>query len=151
MAVLEAIAVPRPWLSVRTTDLRLIAELAAGYDAVVLGADKWLQVLDVEWYGGSAAARDAAVAALPRLLLAPRAAHAVPEPLPTGALVLRLDEGHAPVSSTAVRAGRRAWMAPEAVSFDDATGAWSDPDRYGLGRADYPRGMPQGPADPDHA
>ena len=50
--------------------------------------------------------------------------------------VLELDAVHGPVSSTAVRAGQRAWMAPEAVAFDDATGAWSDPDRYASGQAD---------------
>jgi hypothetical protein len=136
LAVLDTIVASRPWLSVRSTELQLIADVAAGYDAVVLGADKWLQVLDVAWYDGSVAARDAAVAALPRLLLAPRASHDVAEPLPAGALVLDLDEVHAPVSSTAVRAGRRVWMAPEAVAFDDATGAWSDTDRYLAGRGD---------------
>jgi hypothetical protein len=134
VSVLEAIVASRPWLSVRTTHLRLIADLAAGYDAVVLGADKWLQVLDINWYEGSPAARDAALAVLPRLLLAPRASHDVAGSLPADAIVLRLDEVHAPVSSTAVRAGRRGWMAPEAAAFDDATGAWSDPDRYRLTR-----------------
>jgi hypothetical protein len=136
LAVLQAVANSRTWLSIRTTKLRLIADLAAGYDAVVLGTDKWTQVLDVAWYGGSVPARDAAVAALPRLLLAPRAALPVPEPLPAGALVLQLDEAHRPVSSSEVRAGRRVWMAPEAVAFDDATGAWSDPVRYQRARAD---------------
>src|SRR3974390_1495922 len=52
-------AASRPGVSVGTTGLRLVAELAAGSDAIVLGADKWLQVLDEEWYGGSPAARDA--------------------------------------------------------------------------------------------
>lgn len=136
VAVLEAIAASRPWLSVRTTDLQLLADLAAGYAAVVLGTDKWLQVLDVTWYGGSTAVRDAAVAGLPPLMLAPRASHEDPAPLPPGAVVLELDRMHADVSSTAVRAGRRAWMAPEAVAFDDETGAWSDPVRYASRRRD---------------
>ena len=34
------------------------------------------------------------------------------------------------MSSTAVLEGRRDWMAPEAIAFDDETGAWSDPERY---------------------
>ena len=58
LAVLEAIAATRPWLGVRVTDQQLIADVAAGYDAVVVGADKWLQIVDPAWYGGSPAARD---------------------------------------------------------------------------------------------
>src|SRR5262245_66145334 len=49
-AVLESVAASRPWLGVVVTDARLIADIAAGYDAVVLGADKWAQVLDPAWY-----------------------------------------------------------------------------------------------------
>ena len=49
------------------TDAQLITDIAAGYDVVVMGADKWAQVRDPAWYDGSAAARDAALAApLPR-------------------------------------------------------------------------------------
>ena len=36
----------RPWLAVAITDAQLIAEIAAGYDVVVMGADKWAQVRD---------------------------------------------------------------------------------------------------------
>ena len=52
------------------------------------------------------------------------------------------EEGLVPdliVSSTAVRAGRREWMAPEAAAFDEATGAWSDPARYARWRAENGR------------
>ena len=62
----------RPWLGVAVTDAQLIADIAAGYDVVVMGADKWAQVRDPAWYGGDAAARDAALASLPRVLVAPR-------------------------------------------------------------------------------
>ncbi|MGH9054830.1 MAG: hypothetical protein ACRDYY_03005 [Acidimicrobiales bacterium] len=130
VAVLEEVASSRPWLGVRVTALKLISDLAASYDAVVLGADKWVQVVDPSWYGGSITARDAAVAALPRLLLASRPPHRVPAGLPPGALLLDVDAAHAGVSSSEVRAGRWAWMAPEAAGFDEATGAWSDPARY---------------------
>ena len=37
-----------------------------------MGADKWAQVRDPAWYDGSIAARDAAVAGSPRVLVAPR-------------------------------------------------------------------------------
>jgi hypothetical protein len=127
MSVLEAIAASRPWLGVRVTEGKLIAEVAEGYDAVVVGADKWLQVIDPAWYGGSTAARDAAVARLPRILLVARPPHALTADLPPGALVLDIDPGHGSVSSTAARAGRRDWMAAEAAAHDQATGAWTAP------------------------
>jgi hypothetical protein len=131
LAVLRSLSDARPWLGVRSTDLTLIADLATGYDAVVMGADKWLQVVDPVWYGGSVAARDAALAALPRVLLADRAGHAgAAGLLPAGSLVLEVPVDHGLVSSTGVRSGRLDWMAPEAAAFDRETGAWSDPCRY---------------------
>lgn len=131
--VLEQVAATRPWLAVRITEQRLIAEVAAGYDAVIMGTDKWLQVTDPVWYGGSTVERDRAVAQLPPVLLAPR-----PGPpggdryggLPRRVVHLAVHPGHGPVSSSLVRAGRVEWMLPEASEFDARTGAWSDPDRY---------------------
>lgn len=117
-AVLRAVAAGRRWMGVRVVDARLIVDVAAGYDAVVLGADKWLQVNDPSWYEGSVAARDRALAALPaRVLVVPRAGLAVPP----GAEVLRIDGDHAGVSSTGARAGRTDWMLPEAAR----AGLWS--------------------------
>jgi hypothetical protein len=130
LAVLEAIASSRPWLSVCTTPSQLIAEVVAGYDAVILGADKWLQVVDESWYGGSPVARDAAVAGLPRVLVAPRHGHVVPDHLPESAVMLEIDEAHSLTSSSDVRAGRWDLMTAEAADFDRRTGAWSDPNRY---------------------
>jgi nicotinate-nucleotide adenylyltransferase len=135
LSVLEAVARTRPWLGVRVSEERLLAPLAAGYDAVVMGADKWLQVTDPSWYGGSVAARDAAVAALPRVLFVGRAGTSVGPP--PGSLVLDLDATLAGVSSSAVRAGRTEWMCEEASAFDTETGAWTDPARY---RRTYPAG-----------
>jgi hypothetical protein len=136
LAVLESVAVGRPWLAVRVTDAQLIAEMVEGYDVVVLGADKWAQINDPAWYGGSVATRDAAVARLPRVLVAPRAGPPG-SGLEAGAPVepLELAAEHLAVSSTAVRAGRREWMAPEAAAFDAETGAWSDGERYAAWRA----------------
>lgn len=130
VAVLSQVVASRPRLSVVVTDHRLIADVVSGYDAVVMGTDKWAQVVDPGWYGGSAAARDAAVASLPRLLLAVRGGDPVPADLPAGAVVLSVPADHGLVSSSSVRAGRREWMAPEAAEFDALTGAWSDPGRY---------------------
>jgi len=119
--VLRAIASTRPWLGVRVTDDRLIGDIAAGYDVVILGADKWVQINELQWYGGSAAERDAALARLPQVAAAPRP----PFELPAHVVLLAVDDEHHDVSATAARAGRREWMAPEAIAFDDRTGAWS--------------------------
>jgi hypothetical protein len=126
VAVLETIARRVPGLAVRVTDVQLLADVAAGYDVLVLGADKWAQVVDPAWYGDSAAARDEALARLPEVVVVPR----WPWPVP-GARVLGIDAAHGEVSATAARASRRDWMAPEAAAFDARTGAWTDPDRYG--------------------
>jgi len=90
----------RPWLAVTITDAQLIAEIATGYDVVVMGADKWAQVRDPAWYGDDAHARDRALAALPRVLVAPRPGFDV-----VGAEVLDIDPEHAHVSSTRARSG----------------------------------------------
>jgi nicotinate-nucleotide adenylyltransferase len=136
LAVLAAVAAARPWLGVATTERRLIADIAEGYAAVVMGADKWAQVLDPDWYEGSTAARDRALAALPAIGIAPRPTDdgpgAAPVLLPAGLRVVELDvhPSHRAVSATSVRSGRHEWMAPEAAAFAERTGAWTDPDRY---------------------
>ena len=117
IALLEAICETRPWLGIAVSESELICDIARGYDAVVMGADKWAQVVDPAWYGGSTPARDDAVRRLPQVLLAPRGSHA-PASTPEGTIVLDLHHGHASVSSTAVREGRLEWLAPE------ASGAW---------------------------
>ena len=139
MAVLEAVARARPWLGVRVTDAQLIADVAGGYDAVIVGADKWAQIIDAAWYGGSADG--------PRRRRGPASPAAARAPgrrgTPVGAAErLEIAADHGPVSSTAVRAGRREWMAPEAAAFDAETGAWSDPERYARWRATGPAPAP---------
>jgi len=123
VAVLRAATASRPWLGVVVTDEQLIADIAAGYDVVVMGADKWAQVVDPAFYGGSHRARDAALARLPLVAVAPRPPYEVPDS------VVALDVSHE-ASSTGVRDGRTDWMAPEAADFDRRTGAWSNPERY---------------------
>lgn len=133
LAVLRAAALRHaPWLAVEVTDAQLLVDLATGYDVLVLGADKWAQVLDPAFYGGSETRRDDAVAALPTLALAPRPGALEVMAPPGGSFVLQIPDHLAEVSSTGVRAGRRHWMAPEAEALDAATGAWSDPARYRL-------------------
>jgi len=115
--VLRAVAATRPWLGVVVTESRLLADIAAGYGWLVLGADKWTQVLDPSFYGGSAAERDAALARLPRLAVARRLDH----PVPAGPHVTVLAVDHHDVSSTAARSGAADLMLPEARS----SGLWA--------------------------
>lgn len=118
LAVIEASVAAVDGLGVIVTEHQLIADIAAGYAIVVMGADKWHQVNDVSWYSG-VAERDAAVASLPGLALAPRTGFAVPDEhrLPVSADLLD-------VSSSAVRAGRVEWMTPAARTHHETTGAW---------------------------
>ena len=108
--VLRAIAATRPWLGVVVTDRRLLVDIAEGYDVLVLGADKWEQVLDPRFYGDSLDEMRAAVARLPRLAIAKRKDHA----LPTGGVVTMLKVAHDDVSSTKAREGKTDLMLPEA-------------------------------------
>ena len=110
LAMLEAVVATRPWLGIAVTDDRHLVDIAAGYEVLVLGADKWAQVLDVAFYE-SAAARDDAVARLPALAVAPRNGM----PVPAGCEVLAVDLSH--VSSTLARAGRLDLILPEVRPF----------------------------------
>lgn len=107
VAAIERAARHRPWLRATVTDAALVAHLARGYDVVVMGADKWAQVRDPAWYGDDPAARDAACAALPRVLVAPRSGYTT-----DGAEVLAVDPALATVSSSRVRAGEHHLAAP---------------------------------------
>jgi phosphopantetheine adenylyltransferase len=112
VAVLEAVAATRPWLGVAVTDARLVTDIARSYDAVVMGADKWRQVNDPSWYA-DVAERDAAVASLPVVLVAPRG-----DDRPDGVQLLEIDDAHRHVSASAVRDGLRhatGWALPEAA------------------------------------
>jgi hypothetical protein len=110
VAMLEAVAATRPWLGVVVTEQVHLADIARGYDVLVLGADKWAQLLDAAFYEDERA-RDDAIARLPRLAVAPRDAR----PVPDGCVVLDIDASH--VSSTRARDGRVDLIAPEARPF----------------------------------
>jgi len=108
--MLEAVAAARPWLHVVVTEKVHVVDIAAGYDVLILGADKWEQVLDVSFYE-SDTARDNAVARLPTLAVAPRLGLELPD------RCVRLEVEFSEVSSTAARAGRLDYIAPEARPF----------------------------------
>ena len=102
-------AADRPWLDAAVTRHQLLADIAEGYDVLVVGADKWHQLFDVSFYGDSAARRDEALARLPRVAVAPRAG--VEVPTSSGVHVLDVHPSLHEVSSTAVRSGRTDWRA----------------------------------------
>jgi hypothetical protein len=110
LTILREVAAGREWLGVTVTEHRHLVDIARGYEVLVLGADKWAQVLDVTFYD-SPWHRDAAVAGLPDLAVSPRG----DLPLPTGCTVLAVDLPH--VSSTAARSGRHDLVVPEARSW----------------------------------
>jgi hypothetical protein len=105
VAALEALCDGRPWLGVAVTEHRLIADVAAGYHAVVVGADKWAQVLDASYHPTEADWR----ASLDRLPPVVAVARRGATPIEGDVLVLDVDLGE--VSSSAVRAGRDEWRA----------------------------------------
>ena len=106
--LIEADLAPYPWLSIAQTDDQLIADIAHGFDAVIMGADKWEQVNDVRYYG-SIEARDEAVDRLPTVLVAHRDGSVAPEDH-----TIATPEELRSVSSSKARAGERHLMAPHA-------------------------------------
>jgi len=108
VAAIEKAAETRPWLGAVVTDLQLVSDIAAPYDLVVVGADKWAQLHDVSFHP-SEQALAAALARLPRVAVVPRPPHPTPDDL-------RLDvPGYEEVSSSAIRETcRLEYLAPEA-------------------------------------
>ena len=125
IAVLEEVAAPIEWLEIDVTDAQLLSDIAAGFDVIVMGADKWQQIHDPVFYGNDPARRDASIAALPAVAIASRPPHDCP-----AKLVLDLPDWVGAVSSTQARTTDPALMAPEAARFDTETGAWTNPARY---------------------
>lgn len=96
----------RPWIGVVVTDAQLLVEVAHGYDILVMGADKWAQITQDRWYL-SVAERNAALAGLPPIAMAPRPPHIIP----AHAVQLEISRQLWGVSSTGVRSGRNEWKA----------------------------------------
>jgi hypothetical protein len=123
--VLNSVVESQPGLGLVVTDSQLLVDIAGGYDVLIMGADKWVQIQDPVFYDGSETSRDAAMAALPDLAIVPRRPHAHPRHLE-----LDLPEDLHHVSSTAARTGQHHLMVEAARRFDQRTGAWTDPQRY---------------------
>jgi nicotinic acid mononucleotide adenylyltransferase len=142
MHVLADSVAEHPWIEVRTTGLQLLSEIAAGFDLLVMGADKWQQINDPVWYGDDSYRRDSALRSLPEVAIAPRP----PIPVPREH-TLEVHEDHAHTSSTLARSGALELMLPVAQHFALESGAWIEPDRYerwrsGLPRSRSPRRLP---------
>lgn len=125
LTVLERVAANLDWLEISVTAAQLLSEIAAGFDVIVMGADKWQQIHDPVFYGNDPARRDASIAALPTVAIAARPPHDCP-----AELMLDLPGWVGTVSSTQARTADPALMVPEAARFDTETGAWTDPARY---------------------
>ncbi len=120
LQVIEASIAHAPWMQVVVTEDQLIADIAQGYDAVILGSDKWAQVVDPAFYDDEAA-RDAALARLPQVVGPNR-----PDtpPLPESAMLLELPARLQLVSSTEARTSRPDWMTPPARKTAEAKNLW---------------------------
>src|SRR5438067_1364371 len=71
LVLLRELAAARDWLDVTVSEHRLIADVCEGYDVVVMGADKWAQVLDPSFHA-SREEWQASMARLPRVAVARR-------------------------------------------------------------------------------
>ena len=120
LQVIEASIAHASWMRVVVTDDQLIADIAEGYDAVILGSDKWAQVVDPSFYDDEAA-RDAALARLPQVVGPNR-----PDtpPLPESAMLLELPARLQTVSSSAARTTNSEWMTPPARKTAEAQSIW---------------------------
>lgn len=113
------------WLSVSVTDRQLLADVAEGFDVLIMGADKWDQIQQPQWYENEEH-RIQSLARLPELAVAPRPPIEVSEQH-----LLHVDvEATGAVSSTAARQGAVELMLPAARQFAEATGAWLNPRKY---------------------
>ena len=117
VAELTAISSGNARIGVTMTPHSLVADIAEGYEVIILGADKWHQVLDPVWYAGIDA-RNEALQRLPLVALAARPPWTMPgedasadPPVGVDVVILDTDPSHHPVSATDVRAGREEWRA----------------------------------------
>ena len=106
------------WLHVEVTHHQLLVDVAAGFDLLIVGADKWHQIHDPIWYGDDPVARDEAIAQLPDVVVVPRDGVEIPADL-----ALHVPEA-AGVSSTLARDGAHHLMTPAARAYAMLNGAW---------------------------
>jgi len=118
--VLETSVADIPQSQVIRTQLQLIADIADGYDVVVMGADKWAQIHDKSFYDDDIHMRSC-LSRLPELAVAPRDGIDVPKEI-----LLDVPKMIASISSSIAREEMFEWMTEAAQSFSIATGAWKN-------------------------
>ena len=107
-----------PEASVLETRKQLIADIAEGYDLVILGADKWAQLHDLSFYRNQTHMAEC-LRRLPKLAVAPRNNIEVPQEI-----LLAVPEEINSVSSSQVREGKFEWMTKEAYEIGKNRGFW---------------------------
>jgi len=127
IAILEEVANEYDWLQIQVTDAQLLADIAVGYDLLIMGADKWNQIQDPIFYADDPDSRDLALARLPELAIVPRDPFKAPP-----AQRLDLPDDMNSVSSSRARGGLSSLMLAPAQNFDQKTGAWTDVEKYEL-------------------
>lgn len=120
VAVVEASVAHLEWARVAVTEDQLLADIAAEFDVLVMGADKWDQLHELRYYD-SDAHMQVALAALPTVAVAPR--HEPEVPIPDEAR-LPIASTMAKVSSSRARAGESSLMTPAAQAWAHANGGW---------------------------
>ena len=104
------------WLDVVVTSEQLLADIAEGYDVLIMGEDKWAQLHERRYYDSDEHMAEC-LRRLPALAIAPRPGQAPVEAVAIPAEArLAVDEWVLDVSSSAARSGRTDWMTPAAAS-----------------------------------
>jgi len=120
VAVTRASVAQHRWAEVSVTSHQLLADIAADFDVLIMGADKWEQLHELRYYQ-STDHMQMALASLPTLAIAPRAGSLVDIP---AEVLLTLPADMTTISSTAARAGAVDLMTPAARAWADANGGW---------------------------
>jgi len=112
-------------IQIVVTTKRLLSEMSQGYDLLVLGGDKWVQIHELRWYASSED-RTEALALLPDVAIADRSNVNIP----AGMQLPVAPEFVQGISSTAARDGDHHMMTGAALEFANESGAWIDRAKY---------------------
>lgn len=119
LQVISASFADFPEVNVLQTSLQLIADIARGYDVVVMGADKWAQINDVKFYDNEAHMQES-LSSLPTLAVAPRGGENIDE-----SIRLDVPETISEVSSSSARRANFEWMTKAAQQYSRRHGIWA--------------------------
>ena len=122
--ILSQLIDEHPQLELLVTDARLLADICreTNADGLIVGADKWTQIHESQWYPDDAT-RDQLLAELPRTIVATRSGYSI-TPSIDPADILVLDQVLAQCSSTGARTTNPEWMVPHAAQHAANSGGW---------------------------